>query len=462
MSRRSSLALLIAACASLTAAAPVSAGQGSVNVLVTGNCNSGAEEEMAVAIAAEPGIASATPFDTSAATPEPADLATRDLVVSTGDCTYDDPALWGNRLADYVDAGGAVLQTAYDNWNETPPSDDPAPAGRWASGGYPPLLLGPNDNIAVTLGEILVPSSPIVQGLGAFPSANNTTTPLAPGATLLAKWSDGRNAIAIKGRVVATSATAAEANSVPSIARLARNTVGLIRRYQLTVAKAGAGTGTVTSSPAAIACGSVCTAAVPFATSLSLTATADAGSAFVGWSGACSGSGACAVTIDGSDVQVGAVFASRARCGNPQAGTSGPDTLTGSRFGDRLSGGAANDVLRGLGGDDCLSGAGGNDRLFGASGKDRLTGGRGSDRLSGGSRKDRLTGGPGRDRLSGGGGIDRLSGGKGRDVVSGGAGRDVINSAGGGKDRVKCGPGRDRVRVDEDDKLSGCERVKVV
>ena len=65
----------------------------------------------------------------------------------------------------------------------------------------------------------------------------------------------------------------------------------------LTVTKAGAGSGTVTSSPAGINCGGDCSEGYASGTSVALTAAASAGSTFAGWSGACSGTGACAVTM---------------------------------------------------------------------------------------------------------------------------------------------------------------------
>jgi hypothetical protein len=66
----------------------------------------------------------------------------------------------------------------------------------------------------------------------------------------------------------------------------------------LTVAKSGTGSGTVASSPAGIDCGSTCTRDFEHGTQLTLTATADAGSTFAGWTGACGGAGACALTMD--------------------------------------------------------------------------------------------------------------------------------------------------------------------
>jgi hypothetical protein len=55
----------------------------------------------------------------------------------------------------------------------------------------------------------------------------------------------------------------------------------------LTVNRAGAGTGTVTSDPAGIDCGADCTEWYGPETQVTLTATPDAGSVFAGWSGDC-------------------------------------------------------------------------------------------------------------------------------------------------------------------------------
>ena len=68
--------------------------------------------------------------------------------------------------------------------------------------------------------------------------------------------------------------------------------------FSLTVAKSGTGTGTVTSTPPGISCGTTCSASFASGTVVSLTATPDTGSTFAGWGGACSGSGACSVTMD--------------------------------------------------------------------------------------------------------------------------------------------------------------------
>jgi uncharacterized repeat protein (TIGR02543 family) len=78
--------------------------------------------------------------------------------------------------------------------------------------------------------------------------------------------------------------------------------------YTLTVKKGLSGIGgTVTSSPAGINCGSICSASFNYNTTVTLTATAAPGSMFTGWSGACTGSGSCIITMT-ADKLVTALF----------------------------------------------------------------------------------------------------------------------------------------------------------
>jgi List-Bact-rpt repeat protein len=67
------------------------------------------------------------------------------------------------------------------------------------------------------------------------------------------------------------------------------------------------GSGTVTSSPAGIDCGNACTQSFAENTAVSLSASPAQGFQFVGWAGACSGSGACDVSMT-SDLSVTATF----------------------------------------------------------------------------------------------------------------------------------------------------------
>jgi hypothetical protein len=66
----------------------------------------------------------------------------------------------------------------------------------------------------------------------------------------------------------------------------------------LTVTLAGAGSGTVTSTPAGISCGADCTESFAPGTAVQLHATPATDHFFGGWSGACTGTGDCTVTLD--------------------------------------------------------------------------------------------------------------------------------------------------------------------
>jgi hypothetical protein len=70
---------------------------------------------------------------------------------------------------------------------------------------------------------------------------------------------------------------------------------------QLTVKVEGDGSGSVTSSPAGISCGSDCTETYDAVTGVTLTATPQGGSIFAGWGGACTGSSTtCTLTMNAS------------------------------------------------------------------------------------------------------------------------------------------------------------------
>jgi phospholipase C len=77
--------------------------------------------------------------------------------------------------------------------------------------------------------------------------------------------------------------------------------------FQLSVTLAGSGSGQVTSGAAGISCATSCTASFSSGTKVKLMAAASNGSFFAGWAGACTGSGACSVTLT-ADESVTATF----------------------------------------------------------------------------------------------------------------------------------------------------------
>jgi hypothetical protein len=108
----------------------------------------------------------------------------------------------------------------------------------------------------------------------------------------------------------------------------------------LNVTKSGTGSGTVTSSPAGISCGVTCSTSYSSPSSITLTAAADTGSAFIGWSGGgCSGNGVCTVSLV-ANTTVTANFVSVSQINSePFSGTSAP---TGWTAQDNLGGAGRN------------------------------------------------------------------------------------------------------------------------
>ena len=120
-----------------------------------------------------------------------------------------------------------------------------------------------------------------------FPSGSSIVLTATPAAgSVFAGWSGGGCSGTGACTVAPTSATTVTATFASS------TTIGL------TVTISGGGTGTLTSAPAGITCSTVCSANFASGTSVTLTPTAGSGSVFAGWSGACSGTGACMVVLN--------------------------------------------------------------------------------------------------------------------------------------------------------------------
>jgi Divergent InlB B-repeat domain len=268
------------------------ASPGAYRVLLTEPYPEG-PHELGAQIATFPDVAAIDYADTSEVTPTAAQLSSYDVVVSVGDSSYLDREAWGNSLADYIDGGGVVVQAGYDSW------EDAFPEGRFASGGYAPFIPGNNGNNDTSLGEFDA-SSPLMQGINSLASSDNTEPELAPGAKLIAKWANGLNAIATKGRVVTTTAWIGDdygpGEWSGDYGRLIVNAVRTLGRQRLSVTNSNPAGGTVTGS-GGISCGAVCIADFVSQTPVTLGVTPSKGFAFAGFSGACTGT-TCALTMD--------------------------------------------------------------------------------------------------------------------------------------------------------------------
>jgi hypothetical protein len=84
---------------------------------------------------------------------------------------------------------------------------------------------------------------------------------------------------------------------------------GTSQQYSLAVTKGGKGSGTVTSSPSGISCGSTCSASYNSGSVVTLSVSPASGSVFSSWSGACIGNGGQCTLIMNVNTAVTANFA---------------------------------------------------------------------------------------------------------------------------------------------------------
>jgi hypothetical protein len=202
----------------------------------------------------------------------------------------------GNNLVEYVKQGGVVVEYAYGA-DTSGPQDEIL--GNWVSGGYSPLIAGSNVNQNVTLGSFNA-SNPLMAGVTSLTEATcDTNSTLAPGATSVARWNNGLQAVVYKGQAIAVNASVEDGCTWSgNYARLTLNAVTWRGRHYLKVKKTGNGTGKVKSSPHGIKCGKRCKAAYNFDQVVKLKAKGTKGSKFAGWSGACTGhKKTCTVTM---------------------------------------------------------------------------------------------------------------------------------------------------------------------
>jgi DNA-binding beta-propeller fold protein YncE len=107
---------------------------------------------------------------------------------------------------------------------------------------------------------------------------------------------------------------------------------GTATSHALEVLLPGTGSGAVSSDPSAINCGTVCIATFSPGTSVRLSAAASSGSYFSGWSGPCSGTSSCELTMSADEV-VGAIFGEAGRVPNVAGLTQAQATMAISAAG---------------------------------------------------------------------------------------------------------------------------------
>ena len=213
---------------------------------------------------------------------------------------------------------GNTCQQSYDPGTQVTLTATPAQGSRFTgwtgacTNQQGPCTLTMNDNRVVTArftavdtyrltvskqgqGQGTVTSSP--SGIDCGPTCDSQFSQFndAEVVTLTASAAQGSEFTGWSGACSGTAPCQVTMNEARQVAATFQQEVP--RTLTLSVTRPGTGQGTVTSSPAGIDCGSVCQAAFEEGTTVTLTATAVSGSTFTGWSGACSGTGPCQVTM---------------------------------------------------------------------------------------------------------------------------------------------------------------------
>jgi len=137
-------------------------------------------------------------FNANVGTPTLAQLLAHDAVLLSSDFSFADPVALGNNLADYVDAGGGVVNMAFSTTGFS------FPAGRWPQNYQ--SMVGGGSVIAsastLDLGSITDQHHGILIGVRSFSgggaSFRANQNNVAPGATVVARWAGG-NVLASAG-----------------------------------------------------------------------------------------------------------------------------------------------------------------------------------------------------------------------------------------------------------------------
>jgi hypothetical protein len=240
-----------------------------------------------------------------------------------------DPSLQSNLYAAFFEAwrqsGNDTLSGVYF-WNWDPnaaevgpahganfsPQGEPAQAVITANfgGTTPALQVSPASDIAATglQGGPFAPSSfafqfqattgsvaYTVSGVPSWLTASSTSgTATTAGTTVTLSTNNNANTLSPGSH----SATITFTDTTNSDIILALSAVLSVSQTTYTLSVSVTGSGTVTSSPSGISCGSTCSASFAAGTQVALGATPATGSSFTGWGGACSGTGICQVTMN--------------------------------------------------------------------------------------------------------------------------------------------------------------------
>jgi hypothetical protein len=184
------VAALVVVLVSLAFGAAAGSASGGVSVLICATAPS-YDADVQAKLVGTGRFSSVDTFDCSSGTPTPSQLASYSAVLVYSDGAYSDSTGLGNELADYADAGGQVVEAAF-NFFANPSL---ALQGRWASDGYSAYSFGGGPATPGALNLVAdLPSNPLLNGVSSFNGGSSNYmegVTLAPGSTQVAHWDDG-------------------------------------------------------------------------------------------------------------------------------------------------------------------------------------------------------------------------------------------------------------------------------
>ncbi|MCX5771877.1 MAG: S8 family serine peptidase, partial [Candidatus Hydrogenedentes bacterium] len=180
-----------------TAVATYTGAAGVLNVLLLVTDDISMIQQVLVGLGAFPDIGSVDYFDARVATPTLDQLNAYDCVVVASQYYFGDPNAVGNVLADYVDAGGKVVEmlasfATGDAWELL---------GRFSAEGYGAFTHGGPSFIDRSLGAFDT-AHPIMAGVTQLTELFGAAISIMPGAAWVASWNDGLPLVAAKPGVV--------------------------------------------------------------------------------------------------------------------------------------------------------------------------------------------------------------------------------------------------------------------
>jgi hypothetical protein len=145
-------------------------------------------------------------INVNTSTPTLTQLQAYDAVLVYSDAVYSNSTALGDVMADYVDSGGGVVCMMFEIGYGSGPLPFPQAQmqGRWDAQGYYVIprtqQFGPPQ---ATLGTVYDPTHLIMQGVSSFDGGTSSyrpipNTPIPPGATRIADWSDGSPLVVTK------------------------------------------------------------------------------------------------------------------------------------------------------------------------------------------------------------------------------------------------------------------------